>query len=61
MTEHQVTCINKQDRASTHEHITHIGDVNWRMTREEAIRRIDSNQAQFYTIDKITNKKFIYV
>ena len=31
---------------SAHEHITHIGNTanNWRMTREEAIRRIESKQ-----------------
>jgi hypothetical protein len=47
--EFEVTYINKPDRMSAHEHITHIGNTanNWRMTREEAIRRIDSNQDAF--------------
>lgn len=28
MNEYQVTCINKPNRMSSHEHITHIGKVN---------------------------------
>jgi hypothetical protein len=40
MNEFEVTCVNKPDRMSAHEHITHIGNTagNWRMAREEAIR-----------------------
>ena len=53
MNEYQVTCINKRDRMSAHEHITHIGNITnaekWRMTREEAIKRIDAQTAAFYT------------
>ena len=48
--EYQVTCVTKPDRYNTHEHITHIGGTNWRMTREEAIRRIDAKTASFYTL-----------
>lgn len=61
-TEHQVTCITKPDRFSTHEHITHIGNMagNWKLTREEAIRRLESSQDAFYTIDKSTGRK-VYV
>lgn len=60
--EFQVTCITKPDRFSTHEHITHIGNMagNWRLPREDAIRRIDSKQDAFYTIDKATGRK-VYV
>lgn len=63
MNEYLVTCINKPHRLSPHEHITHIGNVTnqpadrWRMTREEAIRRIDANEAAFYTVDRSTGKK----
>jgi hypothetical protein len=48
---------------SSHEHITHIGNVTnesgsrWRMTREEAIRRIDAKTDTFYTLDRATGKK----
>jgi hypothetical protein len=66
MSEFEVTCINKRDRMSSHEHITHIGNITnaavnrWRMTREEAIRRIDAKVAAFYTIDRSTGQK-VYV
>jgi hypothetical protein len=48
---------------SAHEHITHIGNVTnaladrWCMTREEAIRRIEANEAAFYTVDQSTGKR----
>jgi len=60
MNEYLVNCINKPDRFSPHEHITHIGRIGadaWRMTREEAIRRIVAKEAAFYTIDTTTNRK----
>ena len=59
MNEFRVTCINKPDRMSSHEHITHIGNTggSWRMTREEAIRRIDSKEEAFFTVDSSTGKK----
>lgn len=60
--EFQVTCINKPDRNSTHEHITHIGNTagGWRITRESAISRIDGGAEAFYTIDASTGKR-VYV
>ncbi|MFA6231867.1 MAG: DUF3892 domain-containing protein [Rhodanobacter sp.] len=62
MHEYEVTCINKPDRSSSHEHITHIGNIagNWRLTREDAIRRIDSKESAFYTVDRSTGKK-VYI
>ncbi len=59
MPEFQVTCITKPDRMSRHEHITHIGNLanQWRLTREEAIRRIDARQENFYTIDRTSGAK----
>ena len=58
MTEHEVTCVNKPNRLSAHEHITHIGNTGrWRLSREEAIRRIDSKQEAFYTVDRSTGRK----
>jgi hypothetical protein len=62
MKEYEVTCINKPDRFSTHEHITHVGNLagQWRVTRELAIRKIDSKEESFYTIDRTTGKK-VYV
>lgn len=59
MNEYEVTCIRKPNRESRHEHITHIGDQqgNWMLTREAAIRRIDTKTDAFYTIDKTTGKR----
>jgi len=59
MQEFQVTCINKPDRSSPHEHITHIGNLadQWRVTRETAIQKIDSKQEAFYTVDAASGKK----
>jgi hypothetical protein len=60
--EFEVTCINKPDRLSSHEHITHIGNTagGWRLNRELAIRKIDSKEEAFYTIDRSTGKR-VYV
>jgi hypothetical protein len=59
MPEYEVTCINKPHHLSPHEHITHIGNLQgkWRLTREAAIIRIESNTSQFYTIERQTGKK----
>lgn len=59
MAEYQVTCINKPDRNSRHEHITHIGNTlnNWRMTRELAIAQIDGKINSFYTVDRVSGKR----
>ena len=66
MKEYEVGCINKPNRLSPHEHITHIGNNMtvpcWRMTREKAISWIDAKTALFYTVDRPTGKKmYIYV
>lgn len=44
----EITCINKTHRQSTHERIRSIGGRGWKISQEEAIRRIDSNTEQFY-------------
>ena len=64
MNEYLVTCINKRDRMSSHEHITHIGNITgtnrWRMTRENAIAQIDTKVSAFYTIERTTGSK-VYI
>jgi hypothetical protein len=59
MSEFEITCVNKPDRFSQHEHITHIGNYagNWRLTREVAIQRIEEKKERYFTVDKGTGKK----
>ena len=58
MKEYEVTCINKPHHLSPHEHITHIGNQGvWRMTRENAIARIEAKTEGFYTIERGSGKR----
>ena len=68
MADVRVTCIVKPHPQSSHEHITHIGNITndpanrWRLAREEAIRRIEAKEEAFYTVDRATgNKMYIDV
>jgi len=48
----QIMCINKSNRLSAHERITHVGGYKpkvWRLTQEEAIWLIKANNVQLYT------------
>jgi Protein of unknown function (DUF3892) len=38
----QITCINKPDRNSSVEHITHVGGSTWKLTVETVMQRIES-------------------
>ena len=53
MNEFEVNCITKPDRSSTVEGISHIGNNSqgWCLTREEAVRRIESKTEAYYTMD----------
>lgn len=61
MKEFQVSCITKSPPDSRyHQHITHIGGIGataWRLTKESAIRRIDSKEEAFFTVEKNTGKR----
>ncbi len=54
-----VDCINKQDRNSTHEGITHLGGpgggTRWKWTRQQVINSIEAKTNTFYT--KVDGKR----
>ena len=53
MADYLITCVNKPNRLSPHEHITHIGNSagNWRITTSSAVRRISAATDSFYTLN----------
>lgn len=52
MADVQVICINKANRQSNHEGITHLGGATWRWTRQEVIDSIKVKTNTFYTLDR---------
>lgn len=60
MKTYRVMCITKSMPNGGHEHITHIGGIGatrWKLTKEDAIRRIDTKEEAFYTFDDTNTKK----
>ncbi|GAA6176990.1 DUF3892 domain-containing protein [Sulfitobacter pacificus] len=47
----QIKCINKSDRDSSWERITHVGGITnerWKITQQDAINHIESGAWRFY-------------
>jgi hypothetical protein len=57
----QVTCITKPNVNSSFEHITHLGGVGWKWTREEVIQSIDAKTNTFYVRDSAGHRSDIGV
>lgn len=51
MADVRVTCINKPDRQSQHEHITHLGGQGWHWTANQVIDSIDAGTNTFFVRD----------
>jgi hypothetical protein len=55
MTDYRIDCINKPDRNSAHEHITHAGGPNpdgtgrWKESVPNIVRFIENKEHRFYT------------
>lgn len=55
MADVRVSCINKRDRDSSYEGITHLGNPNssnggWKWTRADVIASIEAKTNTFYTL-----------
>jgi hypothetical protein len=55
MADYQIDCVNKPDRYSAHEHITHVGGPRpdgggrWKDTVPNVVAFIENKQHRFYT------------
>lgn len=61
MADVRVTCINKPDRDSEHEHITHLGGNGWRWTAAEVIQSIEQKTNTFFVLDAAGNRSNVGV
>ncbi len=52
MPDRQVRCITKTPRLDPHEGITHLGGVDWYLSRDQVIRSIRLNEYTYYTLER---------
>jgi hypothetical protein len=45
---YQVKCINKTNRTSPHERISHLGGTGWKFAQREVIAKIEAKTDTFY-------------
>jgi len=62
MADYRIDCINKPDRNSAHEHITHVGgpkpagSERWKDTVANVVRLIEGKTERFYTSEALRAK-----
>lgn len=50
MADVRITCINKPNRNSSHENITHVGGSSWKWKSSDVIVSIENGTNTFYTM-----------
>ena len=55
MADCRITCINRSGHA--HEHITHVGSMNWKWPKADVIKSIDEKSNTFFVVDPRTGKR----
>lgn len=56
MSDHEIACVQKDERAEVHEKIKSIGGVDpadgkrWKLSQQEAIQGIESGKLRFYVM-----------
>ena len=61
MADVRVTCINKPDRNSPHDRITHLGGGTWKWTAQQVIASIKAQTNTFYVIDALGHRSDVVV
>lgn len=59
MADVRVTCIDKPDPQSPHQHITHLGNpaAGWKWTREQVMASIEAGMNTFFVLDPDNGKR----
>ena len=60
----QIKCINKQPRLDPYNRITHVGGYvtsQWKITIDDAIRKIEQREWDFYTVSPLGHRRDVIV